>query len=294
MKFTGFMVLVVVCGLLSVSAEKPEARERDREWRDEDDGQRRRESDRDDREWERRTEERSGKNLRDAEPPEDPVVGFWNVTDGRGEICIRLDGSIKMEINYEMLNGTMGKTTLVSTPATSVDQHGSRCGFNSSSSVNQTLALDFGIDRRLYFEFTRDKTITGDKNENKWQLFEIRFNFVYDDDFPAAKEARRERTERNVQPLNEIIVSSKDKSYGCTTSDPIKVDDRFYITLNSFRTQAFMTSNDFGQAEWCAKEQTSDLIPIIIGAALAALVIIVLIAYLIGRARARTTNYDNI
>ena len=42
------------------------------------------------------------------------------------------------------------------------------------------------------------------------------------------------------------------------------------------------------------QNETSDLVPIIVGAALAALVLFVLIAYLVGRARAKKTTYETI
>ena len=48
-------------------------------------------------------------------------------------------------------------------------------------------------------------------------------------------------------------------------------------------------------AEHCdADNMTSDIIPIVVGACLAALVVIVLIAYLIGRARAKRTGYQSV
>jgi lysosomal-associated membrane protein 1/2 len=40
--------------------------------------------------------------------------------------------------------------------------------------------------------------------------------------------------------------------------------------------------------------RTSDLVPIVVGACLAALVIIVLVAYLIGRARAKRQGYASV
>jgi len=164
---------------------------------------------------------------------------------------------------------------------------------NSSLDRVEELVLHFNGDRFLNLSFTRDQNITGDKNEEKWQLYEITFEFKYNGDFPDAKDAGQDGKRQNKDSIKEIA-STRGRSYGCTKMNPLKVADTFTVTLNNFRVQPFMTSDDFGQADWCANEQTSDLIPIIIGAALAALVIIVLIAYLVGRARARTTTYDNI
>ena len=48
---------------------------------------------------------------------------------------------------------------------------------------------------------------------------------------------------------------------------------------------------DFGVALDCASSETPDVVPIAVGCALAALVIIVLIAYLIGRRRSQARGY---
>jgi len=125
-------------------------------------------------------------------------------------------------------------------------------------------------------------------------LYEIVFKFFYDSEtFPHAKDKDQPGLKSNKDPLKDVM-SSSGKSYGCSKTDALKVSDGFTVTLTGLRVQPFMTTDEFGQADWCSKDETSDLIPIIIGAALAALVIIVLIAYLVGRARARTTTYDNI
>ena len=46
--------------------------------------------------------------------------------------------------------------------------------------------------------------------------------------------------------------------------------------------------------ECSADEDTSSVVPIAVGAALAGLVVIVLIAYLIGRRRSRQTGYESV
>uniref|UniRef100_A0A1I8BDY5 MHC class II antigen n=1 Tax=Meloidogyne hapla TaxID=6305 RepID=A0A1I8BDY5_MELHA len=47
--------------------------------------------------------------------------------------------------------------------------------------------------------------------------------------------------------------------------------------------------------QYCAADaRTSDLVPIIVGACLGGLVIIVLVAYLIGRVRAKRQGYNSV
>lgn len=64
------------------------------------------------------------------------------------------------------------------------------------------------------------------------------------------------------------------------------------ITLSGLQFQAFKTNNstNFGLAKDCAFD-TPDVVPIAVGCALAGLVIIVLIAYLIGRRRNQARGY---
>lgn len=60
------------------------------------------------------------------------------------------------------------------------------------------------------------------------------------------------------------------------------------FSLNTFRLQVQpfgVTNKQFSTAEECQMDQDQMLIPIVVGAALAGLVLIVLIAYLIGRKR---------
>ncbi|XP_054627596.1 lysosome-associated membrane glycoprotein 1a [Dunckerocampus dactyliophorus] len=75
------------------------------------------------------------------------------------------------------------------------------------------------------------------------------------------------------------------RSYMCNAEQTFVVEN---FSLNTFRlqVQAFgVTSNHFSTAEECQMDQDQMLIPIIVGASLAGLVLIVLIAYLIGRKR---------
>nr|XP_057944567.1 lysosome-associated membrane glycoprotein 1a [Doryrhamphus excisus] len=76
------------------------------------------------------------------------------------------------------------------------------------------------------------------------------------------------------------------RSYMCNAEQTLVVVEQF--SLNTFRLQVQpfgVTTNHFATAEECQMDQDQMLIPIIVGAALAGLVLIVLIAYLIGRKR---------
>jgi len=71
--------------------------------------------------------------------------------------------------------------------------------------------------------------------------------------------------------------------------------NQLYLYFDHIQVQPFInstTSGQFGDAESCSNE-TSDIVPIAVGCALAALVVIVLIAYVIGRRRNRARGYES-
>jgi len=232
--------------------------------------------------------------------PQQPFVGDWNFTNPGlgGKLCMKLQAGIRLDIVYDtnFQNSTTKTATIYSTDKVAVDEDNSHCE-NSTSDTNETLALKFNHDRTLMFYFTRDPSITKDSNKNRWQLYKIEFDFVYDNEtFPDSAERDRDQnaTLANTNTTLSGINTASDRSFSCSKTGAIDVTDRFKISFSNLRAQAFMTRDDFSTADHCqADQETTDLIPIIIGAALAALVIIVLIAYLIGRARANTPAYDN-
>jgi len=227
--------------------------------------------------------------------PPKPIVGHWNLTSEDGKSpCIKMDAGIRLEIGYKIKNGTSRRTTIVSTGNETVSSERSACK-NASRDLDEVLSLEFGPDRWLSFHFSRDNNITGDQAQEKWLMHKIQFDFTYDKaDFPDAEKSGQRDQLSNHDSIK-VVSGVRGHSYGCLQTDPLKLSEQFAVTLDNLRVQPFMaTGEKYGPAEWCSKEQTSDLIPIIIGGLLAALVIIVLIAYLVGRARTRTTTYGNI
>uniref|UniRef100_A0A8C6YG65 Lysosome-associated membrane glycoprotein 1 n=1 Tax=Naja naja TaxID=35670 RepID=A0A8C6YG65_NAJNA len=76
------------------------------------------------------------------------------------------------------------------------------------------------------------------------------------------------------------------KSYKCVAEETIQVSDKAFVNMYNVQVQAFKIAGfKFGAVEECQLDENNMLIPIVVGAALAGLVLIVLIAYLIGRKR---------
>ncbi|KAF4087386.1 hypothetical protein AMELA_G00094840 [Ameiurus melas] len=75
-------------------------------------------------------------------------------------------------------------------------------------------------------------------------------------------------------------------SYMCRQEQILTVGQNFSLNTFHLQVQPFgVVRNEFGSAEECALDKDDLLIPIAVGAALAGLVLVVLLAYLIGRRR---------
>lgn len=99
---------------------------------------------------------------------------------------------------------------------------------------------------------------------------------------PDAKEGSFTATNSSLRALQ----ATAGNSYKCNAEQRLRVTSSF--SLNMFRVwlQAFRVDGDkFGPVEECQLDENSMLIPIAVGGALAGLVLIVLLAYLIGRKR---------
>uniref|UniRef100_A0A8C5RRR8 Lysosome-associated membrane glycoprotein 1 n=1 Tax=Laticauda laticaudata TaxID=8630 RepID=A0A8C5RRR8_LATLA len=98
-----------------------------------------------------------------------------------------------------------------------------------------------------------------------------------------------EATEKNISVVNNSLSALKatiGKSYKCVAEEIIQVSDKASLNMYNVQVQAFKIAGfKFGAVEECQLDENNMLIPIVVGAALAGLVLIVLIAYLIGRKR---------
>jgi len=112
---------------------------------------------------------------------------------------------------------------------------------------------------------------------NTWKLISVGF-FV--NGLPTATE----KSDNGV----EGVAAHRGNSYACDAMMDFKLTGDLNVTVSTvdLRIQPYMTSESdgFGLMERCdADKITNNVVPIAVGAALAALVVIVLIMYLIGR-----------
>jgi len=99
-------------------------------------------------------------------------------------------------------------------------------------------------------------------------------------------------------PKTDFLKSGSDGYYLCNSNTSFADEQNVKLTTSDVRYKAFNTDAapkfEGNVAECPADEETSSVVPIAVGAALAGLVVIVLIAYLIGRRRSRKTGYESV
>lgn len=149
------------------------------------------------------------------------------------------------------------------------------------NSTFETLDISFRTNWRLLLTYTLDK--------NTYKLDQVLLKYTTDAaTFPNVV-TPDEHTTINGTGLNQFAVT-KGQSYKCFATSTVGVSKVNFV-FSKYQAEAFLGPNntDFDTAVECAADQTtgSELVPIIVGSALAVLVIFVLIAYIIGRRKHR-------
>lgn len=207
----------------------------------------------------------------------------WNGTAG-GNNCIILQASINFN-----LTGKGPKDSF----NVDVFQNASASSDCSITNYTESLTLSSGNPRDFEF-WTLDFLFSGAGND-QYALKSVTV------------------TLKNGEATFTGVVNLPDKDFSAPKEDSFKCKTRqefnitgiaewpftmSKLTLENLQWEAFLntTKGDFSTAHVCKADMTTnDLVPIIVGACLAALVIIVLIAYLVGRARAkRSTGYESV
>nr|XP_033805608.1 lysosome-associated membrane glycoprotein 1 [Geotrypetes seraphini] len=192
-----------------------------------------------------------------------PKSGKYQV-NGTNSTCILADMGLQLNITYLSTNNKT-KIYLFNIDPQNVTVSGN-C---NATSANLMLRFE---KTSLSFMFIKNDTA------NKFHLGGVDVNTTLPSD---ANVTSYRATNESIMYLQATV----GKSYMCKTTQ-VFITDTFSINAFSVRVQAFkFDGNNFGTAEECQMDEDSILVPIIVGAALAGLVLIVLIAYLIGRKR---------
>ncbi|XP_075708648.1 lysosome-associated membrane glycoprotein 1 [Rhinoderma darwinii] len=195
--------------------------------------------------------------------PKTPDIGNY-IVNGTTGVCILANMGLQLNVTYKKKDDKDTSYLFNIDP-----QQVKVSGICSSNYSVLQLSSDKVV---LLFNFTLNVT------ESKFYLGHVHVNTTV----PDAKDPIFNVDSGNLSYLQ----TTTHKSYKCNSKQTLQITDKFSIDTYSLQVQAFdIDGKKFGPAVACAEDQNGMLVPIVVGAALAGLVLIVLIAYLIGRKR---------
>lgn len=197
-------------------------------------------------------------------PPGTPETGTFSVKNVSGTVCLLAKMGLQLNVSYVSQSQNKTVQELFNMNPNLTVPSGS-CGGSTATLVltQQTTALSF--------------TFSMNSTTSKYHLSGINLLANWSDmiaPFSASNTSL------------DYLRSTLGRSYMCNTEQTLLVVPAFSVNTFRLQVQPFgVTTSQFAAAEECQLDQDQMLIPIIVGAALAGLVLIVLIAYLIGRKR---------
>lgn len=191
-----------------------------------------------------------------------PEVGEYRVNDSSSKACLLAKMGLHLNFTYSKKDGKVAFYELNIDP-----KNISVAGLCANTSSTLILYTD---QVYLLFNFALNTTLS------KFYLARVHVNATLPEDPKFDQD--------NSSLL--YLQTTAHKSYKCIAKETLQITGNFSIDTYSLQIQPFnVDGNKFGPALDCAADQNGMLVPIVVGAALAGLVLIVLIAYLIGRKR---------
>jgi len=226
--------------------------------------------------------------------PEAAPNGLWTVPDHQsGVVCILMEMKAELEIQYvqDDNEGEVGVATIDVPPTAEVSGN---CG--DTDQVIDIFWKDFDAERSIHLEYHLADIVNSTEESYVISKVEIEVEMNMDQ-FPKAL-ILKNLTMKAVDSTRFLELDTN-SSYTCHASRAMNLDYNYSwftynatLTFSEMKVQAFRTKNDtsFGKAKVCAADETveNNIVPIAVGCALAALVVIVVIAYLISRKKMRS------
>ncbi|KAH8378137.1 hypothetical protein KR093_009500, partial [Drosophila rubida] len=211
-----------------------------------------------------------------------PSMGTWNCS------CIMLNMAAQLNFTYETKSGNKTQG-LYNIPSHAVVDH-CYCG----SETTQSMQLNWGP------AVSPQSMVLQLENKNKTvALTLIKVDMMVPaDDFPDAKDNQTIQLIHVSQ--NTDFKTPEKMSYHCTRAQKFNMSETIdgsgalgYISVSHVQVEAFRKSNTtgFSTVHDCDSSETSDVVPIAVGIALAALIVVVLISYLCARRRSTSRGY---
>ncbi|XP_023296484.2 lysosome-associated membrane glycoprotein 1 [Lucilia cuprina] len=213
-------------------------------------------------------------------PYPEPEIGTWNSS------CVMVRMAAQLNFTYDTKDNKTAQA-LYNIPKDSKVEDMS-CDMNST----QFLQVNWGpitAQHTMVLQFDRYNGTTN----MTMMMFTLP---LMGDNFPNAKE------NQTIQLIYRggIFTAPSKMSYHCTRPQVFNLTETIMnkevlgtIKVHDVQTEAFRTSNDtgFSTARDCDSSETPDVVPIAVGIALVALIIIVLVSYLCARHRSTSRGY---
>jgi lysosomal-associated membrane protein 1/2 len=224
--------------------------------------------------------------------------GKWYLEDSLNVTCIMMTGAIEISVKY-VDTDKKNQTANVDVP---------KEANVTGNCILGTFKLQWndsfsGQENSIEFTFEKNETGTAVLELSASGITPGKFGLQSIEGHLYNNPAVFLNNSNNVTDVK-FIASSKamfqtplNHSYSCMQQEIIKSDDdHVTIKLSDIQLEAFRTTGyrKFNSAIDCPADDASDIVPIAVGAALAGLVLIVLIAYLIGRRRSRSRGYQSV
>jgi len=232
-------------------------------------------------------------------------IGDWNYTDVTKNVtCIRIRGAFELHFPYnatvkfnETAHSTETKYGFVLVPQDREVNVSGNCDKDKQWIKLQWLSPDANVTAKdvNYLQFNFAIHTNGSKiTDGKFALESVEYMVTLtNQSFPNATASSVTYSIKNLDkdqaPLH--------KSYKCLAKRTLKNDDgaqELKVASSQFEAFRNATDNNFGPSEECDLDGVTDIVPIAVGASLAGLVVVVLIAYLIGRRRSRARGYQSV
>jgi len=204
-------------------------------------------------------------------------VGEWFVTQ-QNVTCLIVQMDIKVNFTY-IATDNLIKAASYQIPVneTSVDQAGSHCGEEDILKVSW---------RTNSFEMKFRS------NNSNYDLSSFTINLNSSD--ISLNDSMANQTV-SVAYYDDSYEIPSNFSYHCNREQTLNATDGFLI-ISKVQFEAFRGNNGktFSAAKDCDSNITPDIVPIAVGISLIALIVVVLIAYIVGRRRQQARGYLNI
>ncbi|GMR51294.1 hypothetical protein PMAYCL1PPCAC_21489, partial [Pristionchus mayeri] len=249
----------------------------------------------------------------DHPPAEDPTQGKWTVfkDDEQLHPCIKMYATIRLKLSYVDADDAMKEVPEFAVPADAIAATGEgksscyeRVHIGDEFIDSQVLHLEFphneGWNVRL--AFTQDPRMG--VNQNDYALWQVNVTANYSSMPDLFHNAVKDHTHTyfsvidflNPPYIAGVEYTALGDSLYCPETPQefeINVDESVgpfaSISLSDLWMQAYMSTDDFGKQVICADDQTDlDMVPVIISAILAGLVLFTLITYFVYRSRLPT------